>query len=124
MRLSREVIHETSNRTALLRQRGRSISRHPLHDLVVQIMASDQCQDATKLGVALSGCTLSGKSGVSGNRAYRLVASDVLGCMYEQGYLDRDESGWYVLPSEVATDDQRGSFTPLSRQAITEVLDS
>ena len=67
------------------------------HDVVVEIMKRDRCQDATKLGMALSGGGLSGKRGASGNRAYRLVASDVLGCMYEQGYLDRDEFGWYVL---------------------------
>jgi hypothetical protein len=102
--MSGTSVHRLSNLTAVHRRRGRSSARHPLHDAVVQIMASDRCQDATKLGVALSGCPLSGKSGVAGNRAYRLVASDVLGCMFEQGYLDRDESGWYVLAPDVATD--------------------
>jgi hypothetical protein len=88
-----------SVKAAEVRKRDRSSvhhERHPLHDVVVEIMKGDRCQDATKLGMALSGGGLSGKGGVSGNRAYRLVASDVLGCMYEQGYLDRDEFGWYV----------------------------
>ncbi len=89
-----------SVKSAEVRKRDRSPvhhERHPLHDVVVEIMKRDRCQDATKLGMALSGGGLSGKRGVSGNRAYRLVAGDVLGCMYEQGYLDRDELGWYVL---------------------------
>jgi hypothetical protein len=89
--------HMVSKATALTRKQTRSLVRHPLHDLVVEIMKADRCQDATKLGMALSGCPLSGKSGVAGNRAYRLVASDVLGCMYEQSFLNRDEFGWYVL---------------------------
>jgi hypothetical protein len=89
-----------SVKSAEVRKRDRSSvhpERHPLHDVVVEIMKRDSHQDATTLGMALSGGGLSGKRGVSGNRAYRLVAGDVLGCMHEQGYLDRDESGWYVL---------------------------
>jgi len=92
--------HLVSVKSAEVRKRNQSLvhhQRHPLHDVVVEIMKRDRYQDATKLGMALSGGGLSGKGGESGNRAYRLVASDVLGCMYEQGYLDRDESGWYVL---------------------------
>jgi hypothetical protein len=92
--------HLVNVKSAEIRKRNQSSvhhKRHPLHDMVVEIMKRDRCQDATKLGMALSGGGLSGKGGVSGNRAYRLVAGDVLGCMYEQGYLDRDEFGWYVL---------------------------
>jgi hypothetical protein len=101
--------HLVSVKSAEIRKRNRDSvhhKRHPLHDVVVGIMKRDRCQDATKLGMALSGGGLSGKGGVSGNRAYRLVAGDVLGCMYQQGYLDRDEAGWYVPDTTSGSEDR------------------
>jgi hypothetical protein len=59
--------------------------------------------DGTKLAVALAGCTtFSGKRTASGNRAYRIVAQDVLGYMCEQGHLTMDRWGWYhLVPSKL-----------------------
>jgi hypothetical protein len=71
---------------------------HPLHGAVVEIFRRDPHQDVTTLAIALSGCTgFSGKGAAKGDRAYRVVAEDVLGYMHSQGHLARDEHGWYVL---------------------------
>lgn len=36
------------------------------------------------------------------NKAYRLVALDVLSCLEEQGLVERDPSGWYLRVNAMA----------------------
>jgi hypothetical protein len=64
----------------------------------MEIFRRDPHQDAAKLGYILSGHTaFIGKGAGKGNRAYRVVAEDVLGYMHSQGHLTLDRDGWYVL---------------------------
>jgi hypothetical protein len=70
---------------------------HPLHQTVVAIFRRDPYQDVAKLAVELSGCRFLGKRAAGSNKAYRIVAADVLDYMLSQGHLTRDEHGWYLL---------------------------
>lgn len=50
--------------------------------------------------IAKMGCPQAGRDAAKANRAYKLVAEDVLGCAEKSGELVRDKDGWYTLPPE------------------------
>lgn len=71
---------------------------HPLEGLVLKAFKEHAVLDVTLLIPYLSGTTsFMGRGAVTGNRAYRTVAKDVLGYMQCQGRLVRDGVGWYRL---------------------------
>jgi hypothetical protein len=77
-------------------------STHPLAPLVLGLFAQESTLDVAIVTVALMGCTF--LSPAKGNRAYRIVAADVLGCLWDAGHLVRhgtanpccpERGGWY-----------------------------
>ena len=82
--------------------------KHPLAPLVLGLFATETTLDVAIVTVALMGCTF--LSPAKGNRAYRIVAADVLGCLWDAGHLVRhgaanprcpEKGGWYYTrPAE------------------------
>lgn len=81
---------------------------HPLEVAVVEVFRKRSPQDRTTLACGLmspnpwSATTIKvgpdgPHLGISPNRAYLMVAEDVLGWMHKQGKLVRDGTGWYRL---------------------------
>jgi hypothetical protein len=64
---------------------------HPLQDIVWRAFTENDHQDGTSLAYFLAGASIRDRGG---NKAYRTVALDVLGCMESQGLLYR-ENGWW-----------------------------
>ena len=74
------------------------VKPHPLESIVLKAFQDGDRLDATKLFPYLAGCSaFGGKGAASGNKAYLIVAKDVLGFMEAQGKLGRDREGWYLL---------------------------
>jgi hypothetical protein len=71
---------------------------HPLEPVVMQAFADREVHDPTSLGYALAGAIVMPRKG---SRAYQTVAADVLGYMFSQGKLIRDDIGWYRLATTV-----------------------
>jgi hypothetical protein len=72
--------------------------RHPLEPFVLDLLQRRPHIDVAILAPELSGCTtFLGRRAATGNKAYRVVAEDVLGCMASDGTLQRTREGWYVL---------------------------
>lgn len=72
--------------------------RHPLEPFVLDLLQRRPHIDVAILAPELSGCTtFLGRCAGVGNKAYRVVAEDVLGCMVSDGTLKRTREGWYVL---------------------------
>lgn len=80
------------------RTRSTTTTLHPLDSVVRDAFRKSQVQDRVTLATHMKGVTFfSGKGGSRGDKAYLLVAEDVLGCMADQGKLVTDEMGWYQL---------------------------
>jgi hypothetical protein len=85
---------------------------HPLESVVLEIFKARQVLDCVILAEGLKGDPYSAtnlrtnpkgpKLGMSGNRAYLVVAEDVLGYMHSQGKVEIDDMGWYHLAREMA----------------------
>ncbi len=85
---------------------------HPLEAAVIEIFKKRSPQDRVTLACGLSSpnpwCSAtiklgpkSPRLGISPNKAYLMVAEDVLGWMHSQGKLARDADGWYRLAGTV-----------------------
>ena len=72
---------------------------HPLQEIVLSFFNDKwPAHDATTVGFRLAGALVQTKRGsFEPTRAYKTVASDVLGCLEEQGFIARDYLGWYRL---------------------------
>jgi hypothetical protein len=70
---------------------------HPLQEIVLGFFNHNKpAHDATTIGYRLAGALVKTKGGsYAPARAYRTVASDVLGILEEQGLIKRDNIGWY-----------------------------
>ncbi len=86
----------------------RSTEPHPLESVARAVFAKRPTLDRTSLAMGLCNpdpftATFiepgpdAPKLGISPNRAYLMVAEDVLGVMHGQGKLVRDPWGWYRL---------------------------
>lgn len=80
------------------RTRGPKTTPHPLESVVRDAFRWRTVHDRVTLASHMKGVSdLSGKDGAKGDRAYLLVAEDVLGCMTCQGKLYVDADGWHRL---------------------------
>ncbi len=80
------------------RTRGPKTTPHPLESAVRDAFRKGPAHDRVTLADHMKGVShLSGKDGAKGDRAYLLVAEDVLGCMTCQGKLCVDADGWHRL---------------------------
>jgi len=71
---------------------------HPLESVVRDAFRKGPAQDRITLATHMKGVDhFTGKDGSRGDKAYLLVAEDVLGCMACQGKLVTDAMGWYRL---------------------------
>jgi hypothetical protein len=70
---------------------------HPLQEIVLGFFDNEHpAHDATSIGYRLAGGLVKTKHGsFAPARAYRTVASDILGCLEERGSIKRDSIGWY-----------------------------
>lgn len=86
---------------------------HPLEDAALAVFAKRPTLDRTSLAMGLCNpdpftatflepSSAAPKLGISPNRAYLMVAEDVLGVMHGQGKLVRNPWGWYRLKSDSA----------------------
>jgi hypothetical protein len=76
--------------------------RHPLSDWVLsRYTPKMRCLDVPSLIMEM-GCPQAGRDASRANKAFRVVAADVLECMVGRGELTRDRMGWYVLPDDKA----------------------
>jgi hypothetical protein len=67
---------------------------HPLEGVVMQAFAKRPAHDAITIAYALAGAIVRPSKGA---RAYRTVATDVIGYMAEQGKIAQDDLGWWRL---------------------------
>lgn len=75
-----------------------SVEPHPLESVVMEAFLTSPAHDRVTLACFLSGCTgFRGKSAATGDKAYLVVAEDVLGHMESQGKLHTDRDGWHRL---------------------------
>jgi hypothetical protein len=71
---------------------------HPLEPVVLEIASRVGLLDVPKLAHELCGCCVfRGRRAASGNRAYHIVAEDVLGYMFNRGRLAIRHDGWYEV---------------------------
>jgi hypothetical protein len=90
-----------------------SLESHPLEGVARAIFRARPAQDRVTLAEGLKGDPFgsthirprkgSPKLGMSGDRAYLVVAEDVIGCMASQGKIEKGEDGWYRLVGAEAT---------------------
>lgn len=81
--------------------------RHPLEGVVLEAFRVSDAHDALTLSAFMKGVTwFSGPRAATGDRAYKNVAEDVLGCMESQGKLRRDSRGWYLLADPAGSEAQ------------------
>lgn len=73
------------------------ISQHPLQQVVIDLIHKYGAMDVAKLSPLMAGGVFGGRRGASGNRAYEIVAKDVLDVMLELGILEVGEHGWLFL---------------------------
>ena len=75
----------------------KQVNEHPLQKIVLSFFNDEQsAHDATTIGYRLAGSLVTTKSGsYAPTQAYKTVATDVLGCLEDQGLIERDSIGWY-----------------------------